>query len=77
MMLKTIDAFYNFLQANNIPTKGVSVTIEFDDMGAAARAKSCMKQEFAASIEYFDPVKHPEIVAPRIMNVPVKIVAKV
>ena len=76
-MLQTIRALHHFLQSNNIPTQGVSITIEFDDMRTAYRANDAMKRELWPSIRDFDPVDQPQISTARITDIPVKIVAKI
>ena len=74
-MLRTLDAFRRFLLSNNLPTGGVSLTVEFDNTDNAYRAIHAMKREFSSSM--YGALEPPATAETRILDIPVKFVAKI
>ena len=75
-MFRTLTAFRRFLLSNNLPTEGVSLTIEFDHPDNAYRAVHAMKREFSPAVYDVDLARQPAH-STRILDIPVKFVARI
>ena len=76
-MLRTIQALHNFLESNGFSTDGVSVTIEFDDITKGHLAWCKVKDELNPMLRYPTPLKREKMTGLKIMDIPVRFLARV
>ena len=77
---RTIAAFRNFLECNDLPTDGVRITVEFDDYYKAHRACRAMADEFNPMLPEslkFSVANPPKPEGMQIMSIPIKFTANV